>query len=109
MSDSDACNLLALCAAPITPVLLEICAGRKLSGNRRSAVGTVATRLHIIRMYLDSLPPYLKDRDINQLSLKVLQQLIGACTVGTNLICLESRLTFSTGSDPSLLTFIQAS
>lgn len=85
MSDSEACYLLASCAAEITKVILGICrSDRKISSSgRRSIAGMIATRLHMIHTYLNSLPPYLVDPDIEKLCLTLLNQLAEICTVST--------------------------
>lgn len=79
-----ACDGLQLCAARALAMMLEICIEGKRhlrSDRRRRFLGEVATRLGIIVQYLNSLPPYWIEPDIEQQSKKILKELFLICIV----------------------------
>jgi hypothetical protein len=82
MPDDDACYLLASWARQITIVILQLCRdARKLSSKARSTASQIATCLQIASPYIDSLPRYWVEPELEKLCLKVLKKLAEMCAV----------------------------
>ncbi|RSL91789.1 hypothetical protein CEP51_000029 [Fusarium floridanum] len=77
MADDNAVYLLASWAKEFSRVLLDICRSekRRLPSNTLCLAGEVATRLHIVCPYIESLPEYWIESDLDQLCRDLLRHL----------------------------------
>lgn len=77
MADDDAAYMLASWAKQFSRVLLDICRSkqRRLPGNVLCLAGQIATRLQIVCPYIESLPHYWIEPDINELCCDLLKHL----------------------------------
>jgi hypothetical protein len=69
MPDDDASYILVSWAKPFTARLLEICRGtnrQKLARNTLQKAGEIATRLQMVCPYIESLPHYGIDQEVEQ-------------------------------------------
>jgi len=92
-------------------MMIEACVGGMLRSNRRRRVGEIATRLGILVQYLDTLPPYWIDPDIEQQCKRLLKELLLICIVrhasplhylGKTLrIAYPGHINFCSGRSPS--------
>ncbi|KAH7305786.1 hypothetical protein B0I35DRAFT_483543 [Stachybotrys elegans] len=81
MADDDAAYMLASWAKQFTRHLLDICRSKrkKLSGDVLCQAGEIATRLQIVCPYIESLPRYWIEPDVNQLCCDLLKDLVTIC------------------------------
>ncbi|KPM39540.1 hypothetical protein AK830_g7031 [Neonectria ditissima] len=101
MPDDDASYILASWAKQFTRLLLEICRNmrKKLPRDILCKAGEIATRLQMVCPYIESLPRYWIEPDVDQLCRVMLKQLVT--------ICLEFRLNVpSDGSEAAAETKI---
>ncbi|RSM09094.1 hypothetical protein CDV31_007861 [Fusarium ambrosium] len=77
MADDDAAYMLASWAKPFSLLLLDICTSgrRKLTTDVRCLAGEIGTRLRTVCPYIESLPRYWIESDVNELCIKLLKQL----------------------------------
>ncbi|KAH8885491.1 subtilisin-like protein [Thozetella sp. PMI_491] len=75
--DDDACYMLASWATPFTRAILEICRKKEkpLPKEALRKAGEIATRLHIVRPYIDSLPRYWIEPHLEYLCREMLKSL----------------------------------
>lgn len=78
MSDDDASYMLASWAKQFTGVLLEICLKmrKKLPKDVLRKAGEIATRLRMVCPYIESLPRYWIETDVDQLCREILKHLV---------------------------------
>jgi hypothetical protein len=88
MSDHDAPFILVSWASPFAKALLEICVTRRkeLSAGVLSKAGGIATRLQLACPYIESLPRYWIEQDLEELCLVMLKQLVQICVVSSALM-----------------------
>lgn len=85
MPDDDACYLLSSWAKQVTTVILQICRdARRLPSAVRCAAGQIATWLKTVSPYIDSLPRYWIEPELENLCLEVLKRLAEMCAVRYN-------------------------
>ncbi|KAL2672487.1 hypothetical protein Neosp_013198 [[Neocosmospora] mangrovei] len=77
MADDDAAYMLASWAKQFSRVLLDICRSkqRRLPSNVLCLAGQIATRLQIVCPYIESLPRYWIEPDVNELCRGLLKHL----------------------------------
>lgn len=86
MSDHDAPYMLVSWAKPFTAALLDICVKmqkRRLPSSVLCKAGEIATRLQMACPYIESLPPYWIEPDVEQLGCDMLKQLVAICMVSS--------------------------
>ncbi|KAK7424538.1 hypothetical protein QQX98_000503 [Neonectria punicea] len=81
MPDDDASYMLASWAKHFTRLLLEICRNmrKKLARDVLCKAGEIATRLQMVCPYIESLPRYWIEPDIDDLCRGMLEQLVTIC------------------------------
>ncbi|ORY63910.1 uncharacterized protein BCR38DRAFT_433435 [Pseudomassariella vexata] len=82
MPAEEACHLLASCAREISKVVFRVIRPyqKRVSVSHIRVAAEIGTQLHLFHSYVDSLPPYWIDHDIEQLCKRVLEELVTICT-----------------------------
>lgn len=83
--DDNASYMLVSWAKQFTNILLEICRTEKLRiklpKDEFCKAGEIATRLQMVCPYIESLPHYWIDDDVDQLCREMMKKLVVICLV----------------------------
>ncbi|KAK4222784.1 hypothetical protein QBC38DRAFT_400820 [Podospora fimiseda] len=105
MTATEPCYVLAAWARPVAQAVRVMACGttRELPSERRRLAGEIFTRLELIHTYMSSIPPYLVEPSMNQLSEKVLRELASMLIpISANRSINECVIAFQKHFDTSL-------